>query len=267
LQAEVDSFNRLIAHQGEKGRENELALARILERFVPAKYGIGSGLLIDSAGGYSKQMDIVVYDQADQPALMAQTNQVLFPVEFVHLCIEVKTTVDGSEISDALAKRESIRNLSSRRGYPAFALVGYSSTRHPATIAQHLRAPSSADRLDIACILQSAIFAAREEFGSWTQKRTDDYIVGVAALQDTDRDGQPIPGTRAPLMPEDGAFVLRGDRQYPTVKLSNDYVITEPSRALLLFCEAILNALEPGAGKSIMSYYVTDVGRELIPLG
>ncbi|MEV4237051.1 DUF6602 domain-containing protein [Nocardia sp. NPDC049737] len=267
LQAEVDSFNRLIAHQGEKGRENELALARILERLVPARYGIGSGLLIDSQGGYSKQIDIVVYDQADQPALMAQTTQVLFPVEFVHLCIEVKTTVDGDEIGDAIEKRNSVNKLASRGGHPAFAFVGYNSSCHPPTIAQHLRAPSSNDRIDIACVLQSALFAARGEFGSVGDSNADDYIVGVTALQDTDEDGKPLPGTCAPLTSEDGAYVLRGDRKYPTVKMPGDYVIAEPSRALLLFCEAVLNALKPGDEKSVMSHYVTDVGRELIYLG
>src|SRR5437879_9254003 len=80
LQAEVENFNRLIEHQGEKGRENESSLARILERLVPTRYGIGSGLLFDAGGKQSRQMDIVVHEQGDEPALLAQTNQVLFPV-------------------------------------------------------------------------------------------------------------------------------------------------------------------------------------------
>ena len=60
LEAEVNVFAQLVAHEGEKGRENEAVMARILEALVPQRYGIGSGLLIDTMNNYGNQTDIVV---------------------------------------------------------------------------------------------------------------------------------------------------------------------------------------------------------------
>jgi len=71
LQAEVEVFNRLIGHAGEQGRQKEVALVSILERLLPRRVGLGSGLLIDSTGGRSKQSDAVLFDDGDQPKILA----------------------------------------------------------------------------------------------------------------------------------------------------------------------------------------------------
>jgi hypothetical protein len=59
---------------------NELALARLLESFVPERVGVGTGVLIDSADKQSQQTDVVLFDRGNQPAVIAHTMQVLFPV-------------------------------------------------------------------------------------------------------------------------------------------------------------------------------------------
>src|SRR5690606_22020378 len=94
LQAEVEGFNNIIEHQGEKGRENELSLSRMIERLAPTRYGVGTGLAFDSGGTQSRQTDVVIYDAIDEPAIFAQTNQVLFPIENVRAFVEVKTTMN-----------------------------------------------------------------------------------------------------------------------------------------------------------------------------
>ena len=67
LNAEVYVFAQLVTHEGERGRENEAVIARILQALVPQRYGIGSGLLIDTVDQYSRQTDIIVYEQSDDP--------------------------------------------------------------------------------------------------------------------------------------------------------------------------------------------------------
>jgi hypothetical protein len=85
LQTEVDVFNQLVNHLPTRGTENELSFIRLLGGLVPRRYGIGTGLLIDAHDKSSNQTDIVIYDQADEPAILAQTSQVLFPIENVDL--------------------------------------------------------------------------------------------------------------------------------------------------------------------------------------
>lgn len=262
LQAEVDTFNRLINHQGEKGRENELSLARVLERLVPSKYGIGSGLLIDSEGNYSKQMDIIVYDHSEEPALMAQTNQVLFPVENVRLCIEVKTTADKDEIEDAVKKMASIRALKSNGPYPNFAFVGYQASQMAKTIAGHLKAGGQDDRLDFACVLQLGMFAAKEKFAPGVVDLGEEYVVGVTLLHERAKNER-ISGSFVMPSDDDTTDFLYDGHQYPIVNVLGEDFVCEPSRALLLFCESMLNALALEDRRSVLSHYLTDTGREL----
>ncbi|MFW0786399.1 DUF6602 domain-containing protein [Gordonia sp. CPCC 206044] len=264
LQAEVDTFNRLIDHQGEKGRENEVSLARVLERLVPSKYGIGSGLLIDSEGSYSKQMDIVVYDHSEEPALLAQTNQVLFPVENVRLCIEVKTTADKEEIEDAVKKMASVRDLKSTGTHPYFAFVGYQASQKAATIAGHLKSGDQDNRLDFACILQLGMFASKERFARGVLEEEDEYLVGVTLMHERSN-GARIPGKFMKPSDKDVTDIVYDGHQYPIVDIGEDFVC-EPSRALLLFCESMLNALRLDDRRSVMSNYLTETGRELMRL-
>lgn len=50
LQEEVDTFNRLIGHAGEQGRENEQSLVSLMERLLPRSLGVGTGVVIDADG-------------------------------------------------------------------------------------------------------------------------------------------------------------------------------------------------------------------------
>ncbi|WP_225623906.1 DUF6602 domain-containing protein [Rhodococcus rhodochrous] len=259
----MDTFNRLIDHQGEMGRENELSLARILEKLVPPKYGIGSGLLIDSRGNYSKQIDIVVYDNSEEPALMAQTNQVLFPVENVRLCIEVKTTADKAEIEDAGAKMSSVRRLISHGPHPKFALVGYAASTTAKTISAHLKAGEIDKRLDFACILQLGVFASKADLAPAVAEEGEEHVVGVTLLHNSEGRKR-IPGSfMTPAEDDHSPDLLHEGHRYPIVDVLGDYYACEPSRALLLFCESMLNSLSIGGGRSVFSHYLTDIGREI----
>ncbi|MGH3686103.1 MAG: DUF6602 domain-containing protein [Pseudonocardiaceae bacterium] len=127
LQAEVDIFARLVRHQGERGRENELAFVRLLEGLVPKRYGLGSGMLIDSGDRFAKQTDIVVFDQSNGPTILAQTTQLLFPVEQVRVCVEIKTTLTKEEIKDCGKKKAALLSLKPTGGdnYPLFVVLAY----------------------------------------------------------------------------------------------------------------------------------------------
>ena len=263
LEAEVDTFNRLIDHQGEKGRENELSLARIIEKLIPSRYGIGSGLLIDSEGNYSKQIDIVVFDSSNEPTLMAQTNQVLFPVENVLLCIEVKTTVDKSEIDDATSKMRSIRELRTRGRLPSFCLFGYSAAVSAKTLASHLQNSQDNYPIDFSCILQLGLFSARSDLVPHYDS-SGDYVVGVTPLHQS-VDGERLPGEfLAPDKGDSSPDILHNGHRYPVVNVAGRDLVGEPSRALLLFCDTMLLALKHPGQNSNFTHYITEIGREMV---
>jgi hypothetical protein len=270
LEAEVEAFNALIPHQGEKGRENELSLARVLERLVPSRYGIGSGLLIDAQGGFSKQMDIVIFDQVDEPAFLAQTNQLLFPVENVRACIEVKTTIDSTAIKDAKEKRASIRTLAPKgeKGLPLFALVGFRSTVTASTVATNLNSlddNGDDSRPDLVCVLGLALLGLRQHLAvALGLPIAADYMVGVAALQKR-VNSVPQPGDYREAPDDGSADVNEGGVVYPVVTIEGNDVLAEASRALLLFSTTLLTALALDEGRTppTMHHYVTPAARDL----
>lgn len=260
LQAEVDMINGLSSHQGVKGGENESTLARMLEGLLPQRFKVGSGLVIDSAGGFSRQIDVLVYEAADEPAILAQTNQFLFPIENVRLCIEIKTTVDKDATVAASKVKESVDALRSKsERSPAVALFGYHGGLSAQTTAGHLSSGLERPPVDFACVLDLGLFGRMSPTAGGTA-----WSGGVTPLQVRDGGGSPIAGSHETPLDDEFEHGLRGGRTYPVVTLQSGAILAEPSRALLLFCEAVLNEL---AGKpTVLSHYITDAARELIAI-
>src|SRR5690606_20799027 len=102
-----------------------------------------------------KQADLIVFDRGAQPQILAQSTQLLFPVETVRMVIEVKTTLSSAEIAEVAEKARRLRALSPVDGLsvPAFALFAYQAAVAPPSRAAELNELGSATRPDIACIL------------------------------------------------------------------------------------------------------------------
>ena len=267
LQAEVDVFNRLIGHAAEQGRENELSLARVLESLIPRRLGLGGGMIIDSVDGRSTQTDIIVYDLADQPTLMAQTSQMIFPVEVVQAAVEVKTTLTAQELSDCGKKRERLHTLKPQGGsvIPPFAVLAYEAWASPKTVAEHLLALPETQRPDLLCVLSPGVVA-----GDAATAQPGTYPVGLVPLHERDPEGARLQGRWWPIetAPPSAAIVESGST-YPVTHVSGRKpIVGEPGRALLLFCDSLLNLLAARGAipTPVLSHYLTPVARELYPL-
>lgn len=276
LQAEVDGFNRLISHQGEKGRENELSLARLLASLAPSRYGVGSGLIFDSHGMVSSQTDIILFESVDEPAILAQTNQVLFPVENVRGAIEVKTSAGQTDMKDIGAKVASVRALKPAIGeLPLYAAVGYSGTLEPATLATHLRALKTAEgdgRPDLFLVLDLGLLGVSGDLArslGWDLDKEVDYLIGVAPLHATEQGcGRTIGKFQPPPEGYDKTALVNGSPLSIHNAQGHGYYLAESSRALLLFSEALITALaladsRPAPG---VHHYITPVMRDLVLL-
>lgn len=263
LDAEVHVFAQLVTHEGERGRENEAVIARVLEALVPQRYGIGSGLLIDTANHYSRQTDIVVYDQSDEPAVLAQTTQLLFPIESVLACIEVKTTPRADDVTDCLAKARHMRTtLRPARRYPdgsthpLFVVLAYRAGQLPATLATKFHAAEDDERPDLVCVVEQGMLVGAD--GSIRNGSQAPLDSGLALLLD---EGEPIEGKPTG---RDMRQVHRG-RQFPIVRYGERLLLAEPSRGLLLFVEALVRRLAEKRARPapVISHYVSEPMREL----
>lgn len=111
IQAEVDLLNETFQHQGLKGSGNENVIKELLRKFIPKKFSVGSGALIDRNGKQSKQCDIVIYDNYNYPEIFNHGDNNLFPVDLVYAVIEVKTTIDKTKSEEAIANIKSVKEL------------------------------------------------------------------------------------------------------------------------------------------------------------
>ena len=270
LQEEVDTFNQLIGHHGEQGRENEQSLISPMERLLPRSLGVGTGIVIDADGNRSKQSDIIIFDLNNQPTVMAQTNQMLFPVENTFMVIEVKTTLNADEVTDCAAKKAALSKLKPRGAdQPDFCVVAYHAEALTAPITVNLlRSVEEAQRPDLLCVVSGALLAGRPEILAGAGEGR--YPAGIAALHRRDDSGNRVSNDwDAPEANENGSFVLREGIRHPITRegrRNNQRLVAEPGRALLNFCSLMLTML--AAKKAIpepsLRHYMQDVAKELV---
>lgn len=101
-----------ITHNGVKGEVNEKHFIEILRRYLPRRYGVDQGIVIDSHGLTSDQIDIIIYDPQYTPALLGQQDHRYILAEAVYAVIEAKAMINKANIMDHAVKHaESVRRL------------------------------------------------------------------------------------------------------------------------------------------------------------
>jgi hypothetical protein len=95
------------------GSARELPVRRKLEHLLPVGIGVGSGCVIDSFGGTSKQQDVVLYEKAFCPIFSVNETPetTYYPCEGVIAVGEVKSTVASKELTDIFGKIHSVKML------------------------------------------------------------------------------------------------------------------------------------------------------------
>jgi hypothetical protein len=83
-----------------------------LERLMPGGVAVGSGIVVDSYGGTSRQQDIVIYEKLS-PVFThnGAAEATYYPVEGVIAVGEVKSGFGKAELADAIMKSVSIKAL------------------------------------------------------------------------------------------------------------------------------------------------------------
>lgn len=106
--AEVTSH---ISHMGELGASREELLKSYIKQFLPEKYKVGRGIVIDSDEHQSRQQDFIVYDAFNSPAALLMDSLQVLPIESIYCTIEVKSTLNKTELSKCVENIKSVRTL------------------------------------------------------------------------------------------------------------------------------------------------------------
>ncbi|MDJ0379079.1 DUF6602 domain-containing protein [Cryobacterium sp. PH31-L1] len=240
LQIQAESFNRLIEHNGEKGRANELTVADFLARLLPPNLGIGSGIILDREGKQSRQCDLIVHEVHKHPQLFSQTSQFVFPADTVVMTVEVKTTLDASEVEKIGKNTESVRAAHRAQADtkpPLVAVFAFSTSASPHTTLSWFKTLLPGQRPDLVCVVNPGILyaiAAVEMVGE------------CVLLHRKDVDRNRISMTWQTVEDHQSATLVDGV-SYPVAmvrsSIGSSRSVFEPGRALLLFSVRVLAAL------------------------
>ena len=278
LRSEVDTINSLFHHQGVKGEGNEAALRELLTKFIPKRYSVGTGVVIDRNGTQSRQCDIVIYDTLLYPSLLTLTNIHFFPVDIVYATIEVKTTLTSGSVKEALENIASVKKLDlvpdnfagsySRGGEfqmaiytpttPLGFIFGYNSDAQQFETFRKWLTPTNASEIlslpsMTGCLDQGLILLTKDK-----------------KLLTHPQAGMQIEGRSLPLTnSQNKAFEFPDAREsythnnhiYPVKKFADRYFVIDQSRVLLFFLlalEELLAAKTMNPGFSFLQTYFRD---------
>ena len=116
-----------ITHDGTLGGVDEGHWLDVFRKYLPNRYAVTSGFIIDSRGQTSDQIDIVIYDLHYTPTLLTQEQHRCIPAEAVYAIFEAKPHIDKAYLEYAADKAASVRRLH-RSSIP----IPYAAGNYPA---------------------------------------------------------------------------------------------------------------------------------------
>ena len=111
LAVQLELSAKSITHDGVMGEVNEQHFIDFLRRHLPARYQVDKGIVIDSLGNTSDQIDIIIFDHQYTPTLLDQQAHRFIPAEAVYCVLEAKPRISKQYLAYAADKAESVRVL------------------------------------------------------------------------------------------------------------------------------------------------------------
>jgi len=115
MQAQMDAklslSRRTLTHPVAIGDVAELEWIDLLSEYLPKRYSVGKGFVVDAESHCSDQIDVVIYDKHFTPFVFHQNGVKYIPAEAVYAVIECKQQISPSNIAYAAKKARSVRRL------------------------------------------------------------------------------------------------------------------------------------------------------------
>jgi hypothetical protein len=167
------------SHAPTMGDASESVWIKMLSGYLPERYQIASGHIVDSAGQFSDQIDIIIFDRQYSPFIFSFENKKIIPAESVYAVIECKQAINQANVTYALQKALSVRKLTrtsipiTHAGgvYPAkvpmpilAGLLCFESDWNPplgTSLIEAIKPVGTAGYLNLGCVAAHGIFYYR----------------------------------------------------------------------------------------------------------
>lgn len=138
LSAELSLARATFDHAGQKGYSLEQAIRAMLQRFLPAKIAVTDGVIVDSDGFISSQLDVILYDRAHAQLFYGNGGTSVVPAEFVFAVGEVKATLTHSRYSSAFEAQRRVKTARRYLSKQGWTYHGYGKSWQVPPIASFL---------------------------------------------------------------------------------------------------------------------------------
>jgi hypothetical protein len=123
MRADIEAARSALSHPGLKGGAFEETFRQFLKAYLPSNLDVSTGQMVDSRGGITRQLDVVISDRAKTPILYQSSQTRVIPIECVYAVIEVKAHLDTQELDNILANMDSVRALEKLAFEPDYPVV------------------------------------------------------------------------------------------------------------------------------------------------
>ncbi len=193
LQAQLVA-GKQAGHPGVQGDGTEHHWIELLRKRLPRRYDVTNGIVVDSAGGRSQQIDLVVYDRQYSPEFWEQGEHRYVPAEAVYAAFEIKPELNKDNVLYAGEKVASVRRLKrtsntfgwaggTHQGHGGFDPLGgilcTTSKWSPAfgdPFRKYCKEIESLGKLELGCVIGHGAFDIQDRY------RPDEVIVSDASV-------------------------------------------------------------------------------------
>ena len=111
IESRLALARKSFGHPVTKGDASERVWLDLLKTYLPRRYQAETAHVVDSAGNFSQQIDIVIFDRQYSPFIFHFEGQMIVPAESVYAAFEAKQTINAGQVAYAQEKVASVRTL------------------------------------------------------------------------------------------------------------------------------------------------------------
>jgi len=128
MKSDFVKAQKSLSHAGLKGEANEETVRKFLRQYLPKTLDITTGMLVDSNGNQSRQLDIIICDTVKTPIFYQSRETRVIPIECAYAVIEVKAFLDKSELEKSYENMKSVKSLSKKAFLKPKGVISHTNT-------------------------------------------------------------------------------------------------------------------------------------------
>lgn len=176
IEEDLRRARETLGHPTDKGDASELVWIDLFNKYLPKRYHACKAHVVDSAGNFSQQIDVVIHDRQYSPLVFTFKDSLIIPAESVYAVFEAKQDLTAEHVSYAHSKVASVRRLT-RTSLPVPTIDGVRAGKEPPwilggivtlscswspplgeTLIRHLQKAGALERIDIGCVADAGMF-------------------------------------------------------------------------------------------------------------